>query len=344
VGADHVMQLAGYERYLGGPVGVVVGADGERTLAVLKDEAPAASESSDADRVVPYGEHGFGFDLNPVPTLVRELAATDVLSAARRLGVVDGLGGMKGHLAESCGAELVDASAALAEIRLIPDADELVHLLRSYELSWVGQRAVGDAAIPGATEIELFDAACSAAQLAHGAPISFAADLVSGADTAKVGAPVVVPGGRAVENGDPVVADIVIGAGGYGGDTAETHIVGENAEIADMRAALLDILAACGAELRPGNTGAEVFAFMHARVKERFPEAELPHHAGHAVSLTAFEDPHMIPSDHTPLQSWMLISLEPGAYVAGRFGSRVENSFIVTPSGGLELRDALGAR
>ena len=52
----------------------------------------------------------------------------------------------------------------------------------------------------------------------------------------------------------------------------------------------------------------------------------------------------MIPSDHTPLENWMLISLEPGVYFDGRIGARVENSFIVTPDGGVELRDALGAR
>jgi Xaa-Pro aminopeptidase len=140
------------------------------------------------------------------------------------------------------------------------------------------------------------------------------------------------------------VADLVVGAGGYWGDTAETHLTGENERVADARAALLDILAACGAELRPGTTGAELFASMHARVREQFPEGELPHHAGHGVSLSAFEDPHMIPSDTTPLEAGMVISLEPGVYVEGAFGARVENTFVVTPEGGVELREAVAAR
>ncbi len=50
----------------------------------------------------------------------------------------------------------------------------------------------------------------------------------------------------------------------------------------------------------------------------------------------------MIPSDETPLESWMAIAVEPGVYFPGRWGARVENIFIVTPSGGVELRDAFG--
>jgi Xaa-Pro aminopeptidase len=40
----------------------------------------------------------------------------------------------------------------------------------------------------------------------------------------------------------------------------------------------------------------------------------------------------------------MLIALEPGVYFPGRIGARVENVFVVTPGGGVELRDAMGAR
>jgi Xaa-Pro aminopeptidase len=343
-GPEHVTHLAGYHRYLGGPAALVVGADGERTLLVAHDEAPIAGEHAEADRIVPYGQRGFGIDLQLTATLARELVAVDHVRAARTLAVVDSLGGVAECLGEACSAQLVDGAEAIARIRLIPDADERERLLHGYELSWDAQAAVAAAAVPGATEIELFDAALSAAQLAHGAPVAFMADLVSGRDTAKVGAPVHVPGRRRIEAGDPVIADLVVGAGGYWGDTAETHVAGENPAVTEARAALLEILAACASELRPGNTGAAVFAAMHARVIERFPDGELPHHGGHGVSLTAFEDPHMIPSDTTPLEHGMVISLEPGVYVSGVFGARVENTFVVTPAGGVELREAVGAR
>ena len=42
------------------------------------------------------------------------------------------------------------------------------------------------------------------------------------------------------------------------------------------------------------------------------------------------------------LENWMVIAAEPGVYVPGRLGARVENVFVVTPEGGVELRDAMG--
>ncbi len=156
--------------------------------------------------------------------------------------------------------------------------------------------------------------------------------------------PIRIASPRRVEPGDPLIADIVVRADGYWGDTAETHVSGSNAEVEEARAKLLEILESARTELSAGNTGAAIFAAMDARVREAFPDGELPHHGGHALGLTSFEDPHVIPSDETTLESWMVIALEPGVYVPGRFGARVENVFVVTPAGGLELRERDGDR
>jgi Xaa-Pro aminopeptidase len=228
-------------------------------------------------------------------------------------------------------------------MRLLKDEDELAKILHAYELCWLGQRAVGEAAAAGASEIEMFTAAQSAAQVAHGEPIEFLADLLAGANTAAVCCPIHVAGDRRAQAGDPVIADVVVRADGYWGDTAETHVSGSNAEAEQARAVLLDILGQARTELVPGNTGAELFRAMDARIRKAFPVGEFPHHGGHALGLTSFEDPHLIPSDDTPLESWMAIAVEPGVYFPGRWGARVENVFIVTPDGGVELREAMGA-
>jgi Xaa-Pro aminopeptidase len=105
---------------------------------------------------------------------------------------------------------------------------------------------------------------------------------------------------------------------------------------------LLAIREQARGELRSGTTGADVFGAMRQRILDAFPGGEFPHHGGHALGLTSFEDPHVIPSDRTPLESWMVIAVEPGVYFPGRWGARVENVFVVTPGGGVELRDAMG--
>jgi Xaa-Pro aminopeptidase len=339
VGASLVTYVAGYSRYYGGPAAVILSLDGQIGVCVMRDEVPIAEELSDANTVEGYGERGFGINLNPYPLLLELVGKHDLLSGARRIGLADE-GGFALALNEL--AEVVEADSAITELRRLKDEHELRKILHAYELCWIAQQEVADHAAVGESQIELFSAAQRAAQVAHGAPIEFLADLLSGSDTAKVCCPIHVAGTRAVDEGDAVVADIVIGADGYWGDTAETHFRGRNEALAETREELLAILSDSAGQLRPGNSGAALFRAMADRIHEQFPDGEFPHHGGHAVGLTSFEPPHVIPSDEIPFEAGMVIALEPGVYFSGRGGARVENLFVVTPDGGVELRDAFG--
>ena len=337
-GADPVNHLAGYWRYFGGPSGLVVGRDGERTLVVALDEAPIARELSSADEVRPYGERGFGLDLDRLARLLPVLAGVPALDRARRVGVASELPGADERLAQETSAELVPAAAELARNRLRKDPDELERIRAAYDLCWTAQAAIAAAAVAGVSEIELFAEATSAALLEAGMPIDLVGDLISGPDAADVCGPIRIPGTRAVASGEGIVADIVVRRSGYWGDTAETHPVGDAEEVSRARERLYEILRACAARLVPGATGAEVYAEMRRQIAESFPGGEFPHHGGHGVGLGSFDDPHVIPSDTTPFETGMVLALEPGVYYRGRYGARVEELYLVTDAGGVELR------
>jgi Xaa-Pro aminopeptidase len=309
---------------------------------VMRDETRIASENSSADQVLGYGERGFGLDLHPARKLVAAVAELPIVSSARRIGFASELPGIEELLATHVQAGRVSAESELRLIRRVKDEDELARIHASYNLCWLGQQAVAEAARTGAEEIAIFTAAQSAAQLASGGPIEFLCDLLSGPNTAEVCCPIHVAGRRAVEPGDAIVADVVVRSNGYWGDTAETHSVGGSDEVDAIRAELLTILRASGDRLIPGATGVEVFREMDERIRSAFPEGEFPHHGGHGLGLGSFEDPHVIPLDTTPFESWMVVAIEPGVYFPGRLGARVENIFVVTPAGGVELREAMG--
>jgi Xaa-Pro aminopeptidase len=343
-GADHVNHLAGYWRYFGGAAAVVVGRDGWRSLVVALDEAPIARELSAADDVLAYGERGFGLDLDPLASLVPAVAGLDVVATSHRIGIASELPGAEERFAvAAASAELASAAAALAQIRLRKDTDELERIVAAYDLCWTAQAAVAAAAVAGVTEIELFAAGQNAAVLAAGTPIEFVGDLLSGPNAAEVCGPIRIPGGRAVADGDGVVADLVARMDGYWGDTAETHPVGDATEVKAARNELYGILQATALELVPGATGRDLFAALRGRIHDAFPGGEFPHHGGHGVGLGSFEDPHVIPADATPLEAGMVLAIEPGVYFPGRYGARVEEIFVVTDGGGVELRKAVGA-
>jgi len=74
----------------------------------------------------------------------------------------------------------------------------------------------------------------------------------------------------------------------------------------------------------------------------RFPQGEFPHHGGHGLGTTAHEPPHLAPTETAQLEQWQVVALEPGVYFPGRIGARVEELYLVTDAGGVELRTAFG--
>jgi Xaa-Pro dipeptidase len=333
--------LTGYSRYYGGPSAAVITQAGERTLVVVRDETGPAEQLSSADHIVGYGGRGFGLELGLVGLLVDAVLRVSAVSAASRVGVA---GDFSADLAAGPGADAdwVRADAELHQMTLVKDVDEIERIFHSYELCWLAHAALAEGAAAGASEIEMMSAAQAAAQVGHGSPVEFGADVLAGANTAEVCAPVVIAGRTRPRPGEPVIADLSVGAGGYWADTCRTYVNGTNAEIEEARGQLVPILAATAAELRTGNTGAAVFGGMRERIAAIWPDGEFPHHGGHGVGLSVFDDPHVIPSDRQVLQSWMVMALEPGVYLRGRFGVRRENLFLVTPDGGLELAEAVG--
>jgi Xaa-Pro aminopeptidase len=143
--------------------------------------------------------------------------------------------------------------------------------------------------------------------------------------------------------GEPVLADVSLCAGGYWGDSADTHTVGAaDGPVADLRRELVEVLDATAAELLPGRTGADVFAVLQDLIAARFPRGELLHHGGHGIGTAAHEPPHLVPTESARLEVGQVVAIEPGVYFPGRIGARVEELFVVTSAGGVELRTAFG--
>ena len=329
--------LIGYSRYFGSPAAAVISADGARSLIVARDEAESGHAQGFADHLYSYGERGFGLVPDETPLLAGALAAVPEVARARRAGFASALPHLRACLEDGRALALVDAEDELARIRQVKDEAELARIARSYELAWTAQETVRARLRAGVTEIELFTSALASAQLAAATPIEFVGDLLSGVRTADVCAPVSVAGPVAVQQNEAVVSDLVVGCDGYWGDTAATLFAGENEEVAGVVSALTEILEELATGLVPDRTGAALYESMRSSIEEAFDGGEFPHHGGHGVGLSAYEDPHVIPTDSSPLQPGMTVALEPGVYFPGRFGARVERMYVVTEAGGLEL-------
>jgi Xaa-Pro dipeptidase len=340
IGPTHAAHVLAYQRVWSGPIAVIVAADGEVTMLAPVYEVEAAGRHCPNATVVGYGEPGFGLDLSPVEKMVPVAAGR---LGKGRLAIASELPGLAEAIAAEAGVERVAIDDLVHDVRLIKDLDEMHRIGRSFELSLVAQAAVEAGSRPGVSEIELYSAAQAAAQVEGGEAVDFGSDLLVGRRSAEVCGPVAVPGRHRAEAGDVIVADVALRYQGYWGDTARTFIVGDNDEAAEVRASISEILDDAAEQLRPGVRACDVFARIASEIARRHPGSTFPHHGGHGVGVTGFEDPHLIPADSSVLEEGMVIAIEPGAYFAGRFGVREENDYVVTADGGVDLRALLAS-
>ncbi|MFJ1925583.1 MULTISPECIES: M24 family metallopeptidase [unclassified Streptomyces] len=145
-------------------------------------------------------------------------------------------------------------------------------------------------------------------------------------------------GDRTIERGDMVVLDFGGLKHGYGSDTSRTVHVGEPTA---QEQRVHDIVreaqqAGCDA-VRPGAACQDVDRAARAVITEFGYGDRFIHRTGHGIGVTTHEPPYMIEGEEQQLVPGMCFSVEPGVYLPGRFGVRIEDIVTVTQDGGRRL-------
>ncbi|MEU2877058.1 M24 family metallopeptidase [Streptomyces sp. NPDC014748] len=147
-------------------------------------------------------------------------------------------------------------------------------------------------------------------------------------------------GDRVIERGDMVVLDFGGLKDGYGSDTTRTVHVGEPT---DEERRVHDIVReaqeAGFRAVRPGVACQEIDRAARAVIAEAGYGEYFIHRTGHGIGVTTHEPPYMIEGEEQPLVPGMCFSVEPGIYLPGRFGVRIEDIVTVTEDGGRRLND-----
>lgn len=147
-------------------------------------------------------------------------------------------------------------------------------------------------------------------------------------------------GDRVIDHGDMVVLDFGGLVHGYGSDTSRTVHVGEPD---DEERRVHDIVRAAQEEgfsaVRPGAACQDVDRAARAVIEDAGYGDRFIHRTGHGIGVTTHEPPYMVEGEEQPLVPGMCFSVEPGIYLPGRFGVRIEDIVTVTPEGGRRLND-----
>ncbi len=228
-------------------------------------------------------------------------------------------------------AEQVAAGPVLAELRMRKSAAE-VELLREAAgaIDRVHTR-MGEWLRPGRTEAEV-GRDIAAAMLAEG---HTTADFVIVASGPNGASPHHETSDRVIAAGDPVVVDIGgTTAAGYCSDSTRTYAAGEpSEEFRTAYSALQAAQEAAVAHVRPGVTAESVDAAARSVLEAAGLGEYFIHRTGHGIGLETHEEPYIVAGNTLPLEPGMAFSVEPGFYLAGRHGARIEDIVVTTADG-----------
>jgi Xaa-Pro aminopeptidase len=148
--------------------------------------------------------------------------------------------------------------------------------------------------------------------------------------------------GRTVQAGDLVVVDIGgETATGYRSDCTRTYVVGGSAspEVAEWYGVLQAAQAAATAAVRPGVTAEAIDAAAREVITDAGWGEHFIHRTGHGIGLDTHEAPYIVAGNDVPLVPGIAFSVEPGIYLAGRCGARIEDIVVCTDDGVRTLND-----
>ena len=316
--------LTGYDPMpLERPTLLVLRPDRDPVLLVPElEKAPAAAS--------PVGEH-----LELVPWRDGAdpyAAAASLLAGAARIAVADRLWathllGLQRELSE---AVFSPASLVLGRLRAIKDAHELEALRRAGRAADETFRQVVTMPFQGRSEEDVaHDLAELLVRSGHAR-----ADFTIVASGPHAASPHHEPGGRTILPRDAVVMDFGGEVGGYLSDTTRTVVVSEAPEgFEHAYAAVQEAQATAVDAVRPGVQAQDIDRAARSVIDAAGYGERFIHRTGHGIGLELHEPPYMVEGDETVLEQGMTFSVEPGVYLEGRFGIRIEDIVSVTPDG-----------
>jgi Xaa-Pro aminopeptidase len=307
---------------------LVVPRDGDAVLVIPRLEAPRVVERPEVFRVAPWDETDDPVDR--VAELVKpaaRVAIGDHTWARFVLALQKSLDGV--HFSS--------ASTVTAPLRAVKDAAEIDALAQAARV--VDGIAVSMRVRPfaGRTEHEVHRELVERMLDGGHARANFAI-VASGSNAAS---PHHDPSGRVIAEGDVVLCDFGGTMHGYCSDITRMFVVGEpSTEVRDAYEALV---AAQEAGVRAATVGTrcdEVDAAARSVLTDAGFGEVFVHRTGHGIGVEAHEDPYLVAGNATELVAGHAFSVEPGVYLTGRFGLRLEDIVVATDAGPRRLNDA----
>jgi Xaa-Pro aminopeptidase len=222
---------------------------------------------------------------------------------------------------------LLAAPAIVTQLRAVKEPAEIESLQRAVDLGDAAFSSVAERIEPGWTERRVALEIEAEARRLGAEGLSFPTIVAAGPHGAM---PHAQPRDHAIEDGDAVVIDMGVMVDGYCSDLTRTIAVGEpNAKFHEIYDVVLTAQRTAEDLVRTGMMGDEAHMLAHSVIAESGYGENFGHGLGHGVGLLVHEAPRLGSESKDELKDGMVITIEPGIYIKGWGGVRIEDMVVL---------------
>jgi Xaa-Pro aminopeptidase len=223
--------------------------------------------------------------------------------------------------------QLISTEGLVDSLRAVKEEKEIARLVKAAELADNALEYISQEIHPGMKEKEVAWEIERFIREKSSEPVPFDIIVASGPNAAL---PHAKPTGRTISPGEPIIVDLGARVEGYSSDLSRTLYLGSWEEnFTKIYNLVLQAQLSAIANLEAGMTGEQVDNLARAIIRQKGYEGAFGHGLGHGIGLATHEQPRLGPSATNVLAENMVFTIEPGIYLSGWGGVRIEDMVIV---------------